>query len=56
MARLLPLVAVTVLLGGVGAEVVCYSDNISTPIVEKSGDYVIAGVFNLGSLEERLNP
>ena len=29
-----------------------YSADINQPIVEKTGDYVIAGVFNIGTLEE----
>ena len=35
---------------------VCYSDAINQPIIEKDGDYIIAGVFNAGTLVESINP
>ena len=34
----------------------CYSRSVEDPIVEKPGDFIIAGVFNFGELEEIYNP
>ena len=37
-------------------EATCYSENVDQPIVEKPGDYMIAGIFNIGSLREVNDP
>ena len=36
-------------------ETVCYSESVEHPIAEKSGDYIIAGIFNVGELKEVTN-
>ena len=39
----------------VTATEVCYSEDVDKPIFQKRGDFIIAGIFNLGSLEEKFN-
>jgi hypothetical protein len=37
-------------------QTVCFSKSLEEPIVEKSGDFIIAGIFNVGELREEANP
>ena len=39
-----------------GDEATCYSKSVEEPIVDKPGDFIIAGIFNIGEIEETQNP